>query len=211
MRTSTPTKYFVSAVDCPRDISDSLTNERGNAVALVLMVLAVITLLGLGLMTQTKIDNKFVGAYKSYDSMFNLADGASQLAYKWWNDNKQGPQFQVKDYRGGGFSISPYAGPRWAKADGTSVDAVYPAPSGTLWSAGSFWPVVVFLGTGENPADTAGWEAGTFVTQYWICQGIGRRQDIDPTTKKVIDVGTNVKYQPAETSVQLAVTRLVQK
>jgi hypothetical protein len=208
MRTSTPTELSQGQIRSPFDRSFTLKSERGNAVALVLMVLAVVTLLGLGLMTQSKIDTKFVGAYKNYDSMFNLADGASQLAYKWWNDNKE-KLGEPKDYKGGGFSIAVYPGPRWGKTDGTSVDATFPPPTGALWSAGSFWPVVVFLGTGQTPSDTAGWEAGSFVTQYWVCQGIGRRQDIDPTTKKVIDTATNVKYMPAETSVQLAVTRLV--
>ena len=49
-------------------------------MAIVLMVLAVVSLIGVGLLTQSIIDFKFASSYKSHNTAFNLADGAASLA-----------------------------------------------------------------------------------------------------------------------------------
>ena len=49
-------------------------------MAIVLMVLAVVSLIGVGLLSQSIIDFKFASSYKSHNTAFNLADGAASLA-----------------------------------------------------------------------------------------------------------------------------------
>lgn len=193
--------------------SGKLGSEQGNAVAIVLLVLAIITLLGMGLMTQSKIDGKFVAAYKSYDSMFNLADAGAQLAYRYMRDFvKEAP----KDFKPPGLSkpIPGYEYPQYIKTDGKSIAVKdYDAASdtekqATLKQAGSFQPTMVYLGQDTSGKTMGGWGLGGW-TEFWISQGVGRRQEYDPTTTKVVDLGTKEKRQPAETSVQIAVIRTI--
>ena len=49
-------------------------------MAIVLLVLAVTSLIGVGMLTQSRIDVKFATSYKSHTTAFNLADGAASLA-----------------------------------------------------------------------------------------------------------------------------------
>jgi hypothetical protein len=58
-----------------------MPNDRGYAVVLVLLILAVISILGSGLMTMSRLDMNFSGAVKNYDMLFNLADGACGMSF----------------------------------------------------------------------------------------------------------------------------------
>ena len=58
-----------------------MPNDRGYAVILVLLILAVISILGSALLTMSRLDMNFTGALKNYDMLFNLADGACGMAY----------------------------------------------------------------------------------------------------------------------------------
>ena len=57
-----------------------MTSNDGNAVAIVLLVLAVTSLIGVGMLTQSRMDVKFATSYKSHTTAVNLADGAASLA-----------------------------------------------------------------------------------------------------------------------------------
>lgn len=57
-------------------------NDRGSAVVIVLMFLGVLSLVGAGLLLQTKLDIQFTRASESASSMLALADGASSKAIK---------------------------------------------------------------------------------------------------------------------------------
>ena len=46
------------------------------------MILGVVSLIGVGLMSMSRLDIKFSAAIRNYDKMFNLADGANALAVK---------------------------------------------------------------------------------------------------------------------------------
>jgi hypothetical protein len=59
-----------------------MRNERGNAIALVLLILAVVSLVGAGALMMSRYDLKFSAALRSYDKGFNLADGGSTLSYR---------------------------------------------------------------------------------------------------------------------------------
>jgi hypothetical protein len=60
----------------------AIDNERGSAVAIVLMFLGVLSLVGAGLILQTRLDVQFTRASESASSMIALADGASSKAVK---------------------------------------------------------------------------------------------------------------------------------
>lgn len=57
-------------------------NERGSAVAIVLMFLGVLSLVGAGLMLQTRLDVQFTRASESSSSMISMADGAANKGIK---------------------------------------------------------------------------------------------------------------------------------
>ena len=58
----------------------TIANDRGSAVAIVLMFLGVLSLVGAGLMLQTKLDVMFTRATEGSTSMTGLADGAANKA-----------------------------------------------------------------------------------------------------------------------------------
>ena len=59
-----------------------MNNEKGTAVAIVLMVLAVISLIGVGLLTQSQLDVQLSSSLSSYDRLFGLADGGATLGFE---------------------------------------------------------------------------------------------------------------------------------
>jgi hypothetical protein len=60
-----------------------MRNERGNVIALVLLILAVVSLVGAGALMMSRYDLKFTAALKSYDKGFNLADGGATVMYRY--------------------------------------------------------------------------------------------------------------------------------
>ncbi len=59
-----------------------MRNQKGSAVAIVLILLAAGGLLGAGLMLQSQLDTKVSSAKASHVRSVNLADGAARLALK---------------------------------------------------------------------------------------------------------------------------------
>ena len=59
-----------------------MRNQRGSAVAIVLILLAAGGLLGAGLMLQSQLDTKVSTAKASHVRSINLADGGARLALK---------------------------------------------------------------------------------------------------------------------------------
>jgi Tfp pilus assembly protein PilX len=70
-----------------------MRSEKGSAVALVLLVLGVISLIGVAALLQSRLDLRFATALQSYDKMFNLADGASKLSLEYLRDKN--PEAQL--------------------------------------------------------------------------------------------------------------------
>jgi len=171
-------------------------NDKGNAVAIVLMVLAVVSLLGVGLLTQSRIDIKFVTSFKSHNTAFNLADGAASMALA-----------RVS------FTLAP---PYDGAPTSTLLNVLYKDPqpvrvSGNPSGAkvtpdrGTYWPVMIFRGPITDPTKMAGWELGKEgrTLECWIAQGSGKRRD----TTGVATSNTQLRegrHLPTETSVQVA-------
>jgi hypothetical protein len=137
-----------------------MKSQNGSAVVMVLLILGVITLLGAGLMVQTRYDVKFNRAQGSYDKMLNLADGAAKVSL---------------------FGVT-YQTPGAYSGEGALVP-IDPAGAGT-WNTqetvGTWQSQAWYLGATLNPQDTAGWEIGTgYYAQFWVAQGAGNRGDLD--------------------------------
>ena len=58
-----------------------MRNDRGYAIIVVLLILGLTSILGVGLLTMTRLDTNFTGSSKNYDMLSNLADGACSIAY----------------------------------------------------------------------------------------------------------------------------------
>jgi hypothetical protein len=57
-----------------------MNNQNGSAIVIVMMLLTILTLVGVGMLIQTKIDTKYTKSKVSYDRTVNLADGAARVA-----------------------------------------------------------------------------------------------------------------------------------
>ena len=140
-------------------------SDRGNAVAIVLLVLAVVSLVGVGMLTQSRIDLKFATSYKSHATAFNLADGAASLAYTTVSfsfappyDGHSAPQLLN----------THYSDPQFPTTAGN--------PTGSqLKDRGTYWPVMIFQGPITDPTKMPGWgfvEDGRTL-ECWTAQGCG--------------------------------------
>jgi hypothetical protein len=174
-------------------------NDRGNAVAIVLLVLAVTSLIGVGLLTQSRMDLKFVTSYKSHTTALNLADGAASIALTRVSftmapmyEGQATPTLLNKTY---------YADPQYVKEAGN--------PTGTaLQDRGTYWPLMVFQGPVTDPTKMAGWELGKEgrALECWTAQGSGKRRDTAgmATSNEEIRKG---RHMPTETAVQIATNK----
>jgi hypothetical protein len=187
----------------------SAHNERGNAVAIVLMVLAIVSLLGVGLLTQSRIDMKFVTSFKNHNTTFNLADGAASLAFT-----------RVS------FSMAP---PYDGNPAPTLLNATYTTPQpvrasgdptgSALSDRGTYWPIMIFRGPITDPTKMAGWELGKEgrSLESWVAQGSGKRRDQRFTGTSTTGTSSGIatsnveirqgKHLPTESSVQVATNK----
>jgi hypothetical protein len=60
-----------------------MRNERGNVIAVVLLILAVVSLVGAGALMMSRYDLRFTAAMRSYDKGFNLADGGATIGFRY--------------------------------------------------------------------------------------------------------------------------------
>jgi hypothetical protein len=166
-------------------------NDRGNAVAIVLLVLAVTSLIGVGMLTQSRIDLKFVTSLKSHSTAFNLADSAATLALA---------------------SLSFTTTPQYEGQAVPTMLRSYNNPV-NLAGKGTYWPLLIFHGPVTNPTRIPGYEVNEFALECWTAQGSGKRRDtagLAATTATNADLRKSLTL-PSETSVQIAKLRAVHK
>ncbi len=141
-----------------------MNTQKGSAVVMVLLILGILSLLGAGLMVQTRYDVRFNRAQGSYAKMLNLADGAAKVSL-------YGISFQTPGaYAGEGalVAIDPETPGEWKTTTTTGRELI------GLWRSQAW-----FLGASRNPQDMAGWEIGTgYYGQLWVAQGAGNRGDL---------------------------------
>jgi hypothetical protein len=144
-----------------------MKNEKGSAIALVLLVLGVVSLVGAGLLLQTRFDTKFTQAQKNYDRSFGMADSAASYAF---------PEILAKD------TVTYKGGPTvaWQKKMYLPVQpGAYSATevTGTAY-LGQAISRAIIQGYDTDPSQVAGWELGTaegYHVQFWTAEGLGVR------------------------------------
>lgn len=139
-----------------------MRKDQGTAVVMVLLILAVLSLLGAGLMVQTRYDSKFNRAQGSHDKMVNMADGAARVALFGVTYETPGA------YLGEAALVKIDPGPASTDAWNTGQERI------GLWQSRAW-----YLGATTNPQDMAGWEVGTgYYAQYWVAQGTGNKSQL---------------------------------
>jgi len=143
-----------------------MIDNRGSAVAIVMMILGVVSLIGVALLTQSNLDVQFTSSLKSYDRMFGLADGASAIAYQ-----------DLRTFNREG--ATQYSGQEMTKivpaADGTPLENYKVYPSAV--SSEELTAKVVLSGFSTDARDSAGYQAGPegYGAKYWRGEGFGKR------------------------------------
>jgi hypothetical protein len=181
-------------------------SNNGSAVAIVLMILAVVSLIGVGLLMQSKMDVRLTSAIRSHDRLFSLADGAASIGYKdvstFTHDIPVPPS-----------GVNPLEDPvtyeqyfYWIRTkEGITPPLKDTAGSDTIWlenvvvelpsarqppgvpteaqegfqATEDFSVATVMLGYNSDPTDLAGYEiaGGQFAHSYLMVEGTARRRD----------------------------------
>jgi hypothetical protein len=192
-----------------RGIRTRNASQAGNAVAMVLLLLGVVSILGVGLLTRSTMDTRFSAAYKSHERLFSLADGAASIAYLWLNQHGAVPEIYVPNQPNQQSlqETTEFKNPFFVRkpdvAMGSRPESSAVATCNPQKEKGMYWPVINFLGIGRPPA---GFEIDKFETQFWIAGGL-------VTTEREKNTGiTKRQTSPrAQASVQVAVQKTVKK
>jgi hypothetical protein len=179
-------------------------SNNGSAVAIVLMILAVVSLIGVGLLMQSKMDVRLTSAIRSHDRLFSLADGAASIGYKdvstFTHDipvppSGVNPLEDPETYKQYYYWIRTKDGVKLEKTDGSDTNllenvvvelpsARQPAGVPTEAQEGfqateDFSVATVMLGYNSDPTDLAGYEiaGGQFAHSYLMVEGTARRRD----------------------------------
>ena len=135
-------------------------NQNGSAVALVLVVLGVVSLIGAAALLQSQHSLWSATAKQTYDKMFYLADGASQVATQELSRLDDDPVVTV----GSTGKLEPYR----SIVDDAEIKTV-----------GEYLAQMVFYNYDTSLEAAKGWEEDYYV-QHWDCQGYAKmRRFID--------------------------------
>jgi len=142
-------------------------NNRGSAIAIVLLVLALVTLLGVGLILQSRMDLQLTASLKSYDMMFGLADGGSSVGFN--HLLKYNPRATP-----GSISAT------WTQivVPATTLDAEYDSTYDSRKHRivlGQYKAEVKLTGWSTDPRDSAGFDVASYYPEYWLGRGEGSR------------------------------------
>jgi Tfp pilus assembly protein PilX len=177
-----------------------MLNDKGYAIVLVLLFLAVISLLGVGLMQMSRLDLQFTGAVKNYNKLFNLADGACAIAYEDLKGvgSRQGQvQYTGPAPLGSGPALVPVPPTNTTDADNTLWNPLtspfsYPYPgkqylypgqsaatTGKAATVGKYYVMEYLQGYNDSSYQTPGYEAGQgssgYHMEYWTGEGHANR------------------------------------
>jgi hypothetical protein len=155
-----------------REETIAMRNEKGSAIVIVLLVVGIISVAGVGLLIQSKFDTRFTSSLRSYDKVFNLADGGSYLASEAVAYVETGPM----GTSGGGISKMIYENTEDQKIE----------------DRGSWTAAVCLRGYDTRPQEISGWELGVadgFHTQHWVATGTGGKDGGDGA-QAVVQIAT---------------------
>ncbi len=154
-------------------------NHHGSAVAIVLLILGVSSLVGVALLSRSRLDVRVSSAVTTYDRIFGAADGASAIALVDlqtsdrtfnYSGDASAVTFVVKDKSGHDLSNI----------------AVTTGDEPTKYTAR-----VEFAGFTTDPGSFAGWEIGEFYPEFWRGEGEGKKDSIFGGTKSIVDAAVS--------------------
>lgn len=146
----------------------AIRNDKGSAVAIVLLFLGVLSLVGAGLMLQTKLDVMFTRATESSTSMVGLADGAANKAVV------NMPASPPSGYRGKPEPIPPADEKEVQRAGHYQFDQIFMAKA----------PAAALDGF---EISGGGYGGGGYYPAYWLSEGFGWKYS-HPDKKKMVHI-----------------------
>ena len=141
-----------------------MRNNRGSAVAIILLLLGVSSLVGVALLSRSKLDTRISSAVTTYDQIFGAADGGSAIGVvdlKTYDRTFEYSKDQTEA------DIGPVV--VTGKNGPLSDKALTKGGAPTKLTA-----QVQFSGFTTDPGSFAGWEVGEFYPEYWRGEGLGK-------------------------------------
>jgi hypothetical protein len=132
-----------------------MRNESGSALIMVMGVLAIVSLLGAGLLFQSYSDTKFTRAMAAAQHTFGLADGGTSIAIeklKSWTK-----QMENEKWTG---DVA------FKKLSDEPIKTI----TGNFAASGFF--------KAYDTTKTKGWDRAAFFDEYWLVQGRGDNASI---------------------------------
>jgi hypothetical protein len=154
-----------------------MRNERGNAIALVLLILAVVSLVGAGALMMSRYDLKFSAALRSYDKGFNLADGASAISYRdiGAHDREQSQSLKADYQTNPSPSVTIHC-QCIRSSECSAVPVTCPGGRCVKSEFGDFTAQVQIVDYRTGLKDDGdGWEAGSYYNENWNGMGVSQR------------------------------------
>jgi hypothetical protein len=139
-----------------------MKNEKGSAVAIVMLVLGVSSLVAVALLTQARLDVQLSSSAKSYDKMFSLADGGAFIAFSDLKTINRDPHVTEAD-------------------QDVTIPLDIPESDRTFFGRGVYHASVTFtpkIGGKQSPEQAAGFglgQEGGFSAFAWRAEGKGVR------------------------------------
>ena len=146
-----------------------MIDNRGSAVAIVLMILAVVSLAGVALLTQSRLDIRLTSSIKNYDKLFSLADGGSTISFQDLRTQNRELQYPNNN------QVALYTNQR-----------VWLDPGNTKYSeVGTYSADGILHGYSTDPRDSQGWDVSQYYPEFWIGRGSGQRGPFGGTESTV--------------------------
>lgn len=163
-----------------------MRNQKGSAVALVLLLLGLLSILAAGLLVQSQYDTKITRAQRNYDRYLNLADGAATMALT------RVSYEAAPEYSGGAVSLKA-----WDSMEDTQ------------WNERLGRWVARMSMKGTAQAHAPGWEAGVegFHELLWVAEGVAARLAVVEAGKKTTGRGLASNEVPPDRTVIIPVSR----
>ncbi|MFC1833153.1 hypothetical protein ACFL2Q_00280 [Thermodesulfobacteriota bacterium] len=160
-----------------------MRNQKGAAIAMVLLLLGVISVVGAALILQNKLDIRFSSALKNVDRMLGMADGAASKSFY------RLPDMENKSIGSGRDPIEI-----------ADSNVKTPVTNVKVAGRGTYSYRAIYMGQAEGsqcPGDEVsagdgGYSGGSIANpnarQYWLAEGVGKTKGTRDS-ETVVQVG----------------------
>jgi|GEM_PF-1195266 len=173
-----------------------MENQRGSAVAIVMLVLAVVSLIGVALLTQSRLDMQLTTSVRVYDDMTSRADARATEALVRLRGNYRYDVSAYSDAAGTTPTVEPITGFNQVNEAAASPEA----PPSTTAIGSTTTGTSSLVGYSINPP--AGWQKGAapdgYVEVFYVVKG----RAWNPAAYKTVK--SDSTYDVPETTVAVA-------